>query len=240
MLSIGSWNERATSHFHRLVNKKHSRKLFIQLALAFLKEKGFHGLHLNWNWPACWHEDCFQGTRCEKLNYKIFIVELHKAFKIHGLKLAVALPASTYFLKKGFDTFKLHEYVDFITVRTFSMVHPLYQKFDVDAALEQISKCCNPPIKIVIDIPIFTPNIVRDKNCIEINPRRKPQILQPISMNEICAKIAGGWQLNTSENAIQNYLACIKFRSNRDIEKEVTNFLFLYNYFLLYGLLIGF
>lgn len=219
MLSVGHWKDATTGRFTRLVNSQSIRRRFIKNVVNFLKERQFQGLHLNWNWPKCWVETCQMGTTCEIRNYKKFIKELRTAFK-HDLKLAVSIPASTEILREGYDLYNFHKNIDYLLVRTFPMVRPERQNFDVTNALELISKCCNPPSKIVIDIPIYTLGINRTEDCLEVNTTTS-SLIRRISLTDVCSKISYGWNLNENTSVISGEETCIKYRNLKQIKKQV-------------------
>ncbi|RXG67229.1 hypothetical protein Avbf_14642 [Armadillidium vulgare] len=53
LISIGGWNDSAGDKYHRLVTSPSARANFVTNALAFVKQYGFDGIDLDWEYPGC-------------------------------------------------------------------------------------------------------------------------------------------------------------------------------------------
>lgn len=69
LLAMGGWTDSSGDKYYRLVSSSQARKNFAQEAGIFLKQAGFDGLHLDWQWPVCWQADCSKGPSTDKSNY---------------------------------------------------------------------------------------------------------------------------------------------------------------------------
>ena len=51
---MGGWKDSATDKYSRLVNDPSARSKFISHVVTFIKDHGFDGLDLDWEYPRCW------------------------------------------------------------------------------------------------------------------------------------------------------------------------------------------
>lgn len=71
LLTLGGWTESGESAFSRLVNDPRARANFAKQAVTFLRNYGFDGLHLDWQYPVCWQADCKRGPASDRDNYAL-------------------------------------------------------------------------------------------------------------------------------------------------------------------------
>lgn len=90
MLTLGGWTESGESAFSRLVNDARARANFAQQAVTFLRNYGFDGLHLDWQYPVCWQADCKRGPASDRENYALlakvlaFEININSKSEIYG------------------------------------------------------------------------------------------------------------------------------------------------------------
>lgn len=78
ILSIGGPGETVTANFAALAASPAGRANFVDSSLAFLKECGFDGLDVHWQWPK---------HSTEAANYTILLAELRTAMDNHTPKI---------------------------------------------------------------------------------------------------------------------------------------------------------
>lgn len=54
VIGLGGWNDSAGGKYSRLVNNPSARRKFILHAVDFIRQHGFDGLDLDWEYPKCW------------------------------------------------------------------------------------------------------------------------------------------------------------------------------------------
>lgn len=73
LLGLGGWTDSAGDKYSRMVSDAGARRKFVGEASAFLKRNGFHGLHIDWNYPKCWQSNCNLGPDSDKANFAALI-----------------------------------------------------------------------------------------------------------------------------------------------------------------------
>lgn len=73
LLGLGGWTDSSGSKYSQLVSSPAKRKNFINRAANFLRQYGFAGLHVDWNYPVCWQSDCRAGPATDKDDFTDFI-----------------------------------------------------------------------------------------------------------------------------------------------------------------------
>lgn len=69
MLSLGGWTDSTGDKYSKVVSSGNTRRALVSSIVAFLRRHGFQGLHLDWNYPVCWHSDCKLGPESDKANF---------------------------------------------------------------------------------------------------------------------------------------------------------------------------
>lgn len=73
LLGLGGWTDSSGDKYTRLVSDAKQRQNFIGKAIVFLRQYGFSGVHIDWNYPVCWQSDCRAGPASDKDNFTKFI-----------------------------------------------------------------------------------------------------------------------------------------------------------------------
>lgn len=73
LLGLGGWTDSSGDKYTRLVSNPRARQNFISRALVFLRQYGFSGLHMDWNYPTCPQSDCRVGPATDKGDFTKFI-----------------------------------------------------------------------------------------------------------------------------------------------------------------------
>lgn len=119
ILGMGGWTDSSGDKYTRLVSDPRRRQNFISRAVVFLRQYGFSGIHIDWNYPICWQSDCRAGPSSDKNDFTKFIQELRKAFSPYGLTLSTSISGYKEIISKAYDLKVLSDAVDFFTVMTF-------------------------------------------------------------------------------------------------------------------------
>nr|QDA39872.1 chitinase 4 [Phenacoccus solenopsis] len=118
-IAIGGWNDSSGDKYSRMVNSESARRAFISSVLRFLKQYGFDGLDLDWEYPKCWQVNCDRGPDSDKAGFAALVTELRQAFNAHGYLLSAAVSPSKTVIDKGYDVVTLSEKLDWIGVMTY-------------------------------------------------------------------------------------------------------------------------
>lgn len=73
LLGIGGWTDSNGDKYSKLVSNPAKRKNFIARASNFLRQYGFSGIHLDWQYPVCWQSDCRAGPATDKDDFTEFV-----------------------------------------------------------------------------------------------------------------------------------------------------------------------
>lgn len=172
LLALGGWTDSTGDKYSRLVEDAAARKIFITRAIPYLKEYGFKGLHVDWNYPRCWQSDCRKGQSSDRPNFTKFIKELQSAFADEGLMVSVSLSGYKEVIDEAYDVQELSMYVDFFTVMTYDYhgawetqtghVSPLYGKkedrypqYNTDYAIQLLLRLGADRSKLVMGVPFY-------------------------------------------------------------------------------------
>lgn len=78
--------------YSRLVSNQAAIRNFVGSVVNFLKEYGFDGLDMDWEYPR---------TEADKKGFTDLMKELHNALQQNGLVLSAAIPASQAIIETG-------------------------------------------------------------------------------------------------------------------------------------------
>ena len=103
MIAIGGWTDSQTidnfKKYSALVASDRNIEKFVDSAVKFLKEYGFDGLDLDWEYPS---------TTQDKNGFSKLISALKSKFKPHGYLLSAAVPGSSDAITNGRPIFGVY------------------------------------------------------------------------------------------------------------------------------------
>lgn len=73
LLGMGGWTDSSGDKYSRLVSDPRRRSNFVQRAVSFLRQYGFSGAHIDWNYPSCPQSDCRGGPARDRDDFTKFI-----------------------------------------------------------------------------------------------------------------------------------------------------------------------
>ncbi|KAJ3280985.1 hypothetical protein HK104_000277, partial [Borealophlyctis nickersoniae] len=124
-IAVGGWafndeNDRKTCwRFGNMVRTPQSRRAFLDSAIAFMRQYGFDGLDIDWEYPGA-------GDRCgstdDRDNLSKFLDEAKARFNSEPERfvLTITLPASFWYLQH-FDIARIAQAVDYINMMTYDI-----------------------------------------------------------------------------------------------------------------------
>ncbi|XP_044253062.1 probable chitinase 10 [Tribolium madens] len=171
LLAIGGWSF-GTQKFKDMASTRYARQTFIFSAIPFLRDRGFDGLDIDWEYP--------KGSE-DKKNYVLLLKELREAFEAEAqeikkpaLLLSAAVPVGPDNIKAGYDVPAVASYLDFINLMAYDFHGkweretghnaPLYspssdsqyqKQLNVEHAANLWVKLGTPKEKLVIGMPTY-------------------------------------------------------------------------------------
>lgn len=172
LLGLGGWTDSHGDKYSRLIEDPKNRKKFIDQVIPFLKQYGFKGLHVDWNYPICWQSNCKSGPDTDKPNFTKFIQELKKEFSKHDMLVGTSISGYIEIISKAYELNKLTEAADFLTIMTYDYhgswesvtghVSPLYgdskdkyPQYNVDFAMQALVKNGAKKEKLIVGVPFY-------------------------------------------------------------------------------------
>lgn len=116
LLAVGGWSF-GTAKFKEMSATRYARQTFVFSAIPFLRQHGFDGLDLDWEYP--------KGSD-DKRNFVALVKELREAFEAEAqelkrprLLLTAAVPVGPDNINGGYDVPAVSGYLDFINVMAY-------------------------------------------------------------------------------------------------------------------------
>ncbi|XP_069592033.1 acidic mammalian chitinase-like isoform X1 [Ranitomeya imitator] len=177
LLSVGGWNY-GTSGFNAMVSSSANRQTFITSVIKFLRQYGFDGLDIDWEYPG----DSDRGSPPQtQQQFSVLLQEMNAAFVQEGsetnrprLLMSAAVSAGKSTIANGYQIPQLSQYLDLINVMTYDLRgswegftgenSPLYQGpadqggyiyFNVDYALNYWKNNGAAPEKLMVGFPAY-------------------------------------------------------------------------------------
>ncbi|KAF8773617.1 putative chitinase 10 like protein [Argiope bruennichi] len=122
MLSLGGWTD-STKKYSDLVASTKKVNNFITKAVQFLKNHGFDGLDIAWEYPNCW-QGALGVSPQDKPNFAKFLKKIRKAFDDENLLLSISVSAIKREIKAGYNGTEIAKAVHYVNVMTYDMHGP--------------------------------------------------------------------------------------------------------------------
>ncbi|XP_033611613.1 probable chitinase 2 [Cryptotermes secundus] len=105
MVAIGGWNA-GSSTFSQVVNNDGLRAKFVDNIVNFVKQYGFDGFDLDWEYPTQ-----RGGAEADKAAFAKLLSELRPKFDANGFILSAAVSAGKATIDPAYDVPALAKYV---------------------------------------------------------------------------------------------------------------------------------
>ncbi|XP_076680283.1 putative chitinase 2 [Andrena cerasifolii] len=160
-IAIGGWNE-GSKNYSELASSPERRSRFISSVIAFLRQYGFDGFDLDWEFPGS-----REGAPVDKQNFVSLVKELKEAFRESNYLLTAAISANTGIIEVGYDIPKISKYLDHIHVMAYDY-HGMWDSkvlpnspmrgqdgLSVEDTINYLLSQGAPPSKLVLGLPMY-------------------------------------------------------------------------------------
>jgi len=119
LAALGGWNDSLGSKYSQMVATVANRAKFIENAYTFVKQYGFDGIDLDWEYPVCWQTECKDDRKADKDNFSALVRELKAKFGPEGLMVTAALSPNPKIIDLAYDLPELDKYLDVFNVMAY-------------------------------------------------------------------------------------------------------------------------
>ncbi|MCE2196815.1 chitinase, partial [Streptococcus thermophilus] len=113
LLSVGGWNE-GSEKFSTVAGDPALRKTFVDTSIALLKEHGFDGLDIDWEYPTQ-----RGGVPEDKENFVTMLSEFRDALHANNMILTAALTSAKDTIDISYDIPGIAEHLDIANIMTY-------------------------------------------------------------------------------------------------------------------------
>ncbi|XP_053663705.1 probable chitinase 2 [Anopheles marshallii] len=161
LLAIGGWNE-GSEKYSNLAANPERRQAFVTNALDFIKQYGFDGLDLDWEYPTQ-----RGGKPADRENFVALVRELSQVFRKNNLLLTSAIGAGKDTIDAAYDVKALSKYLDFLHIMCYDYNGswdgkigpnaPLTSRdfLNVEYSIEHLLELGAPASKLVLGLPFY-------------------------------------------------------------------------------------
>lgn len=114
MLSIGGWSY--SSNFSAIAASETSRQKFVSTAIKIMKDNGFDGLDIDWEFPVQ-GGDGIPHSPADKTNFTLLLQDLRNGLGSTGLLTITAPPRPSY--HQNFEVDKIKNIVDWVSLMSY-------------------------------------------------------------------------------------------------------------------------
>ncbi|XP_042877192.1 endochitinase-like [Penaeus japonicus] len=119
IIAVGGWGEGGWKYSH-MASQPDRRAIFINSVVQLLKDYGFDGLDMDWEYPGAPERG---GMVADKENFRLLMEELRQAFDAEnqGWDLSIAVPIYRSKLEDGYDVPALCSVVDAVNLMAYDL-----------------------------------------------------------------------------------------------------------------------
>ena len=126
MLALGGWNDSKMPKYSELLASPDKIERFVEHAVGFLKEYGFDGLDLDYEYPS-YDGHGRDAPDSDKPGFTLLCKKLSEAFKEHNYELTAAVSASQSVIANAYEIPEISKYLDAIHMMSYDM-HGSWEK----------------------------------------------------------------------------------------------------------------